>query len=120
MGAKNNDSCREFFKLLQILPLSAQHIYSLLIFVVNNKNLLMDNADLYAIKTRNIYNLHLPSLHLTVFQMGVHYAGIKVFNYLPPSIKSIASDTEVFKKTLKRFLMDNSFYSVDKFINFKE
>ena len=36
------------------------------------------------------------------------------------SIKSIASDTEVFKKTLKRFLMDNSFYSVDEFINFKE
>ena len=24
MGAKNNDSCREFFKLLKILPLSAQ------------------------------------------------------------------------------------------------
>ena len=51
---------------------------------------------------------------------GVCYAGIKVFNYLPTSIKSIASDTEVFKKTLKRFLMDNSFYSVDEFINFKE
>ena len=36
---------------------------------------------------------------------GVCYAGIKVFNYLPTSIKSIASDTEVSKKTSKRFLM---------------
>ena len=71
-------------------------------FVVNNKNLFMDNADLYSIKTRNSYNLHLPSPHLTVFQKGVHYAGIKVFSYLPTSIKSIASDTEVFKKYLKR------------------
>ena len=39
MGARNKDSCREFFKLLKILPLSAQYIYSLLIFVVNNRNL---------------------------------------------------------------------------------
>ena len=30
MGAKNNDSCREFFKVPKILPLSAQYIYSLL------------------------------------------------------------------------------------------
>ena len=66
-------------------------------FVVTNKNLYMDNADLYSIKTRNSYNLHLPSPHLTVFQKAVHYAGIKVFNYLPTSVKSIASDTEVFK-----------------------
>ena len=28
--------------------------------------------------------------------------------------------TEIFKKTLKMFLMDNVFYSVDEFINFKE
>jgi len=44
MGAKNNDSFREFFKILKILPLSAQYIYSLLMFVVNNRNLFLDNA----------------------------------------------------------------------------
>ena len=121
MGTKNNDSCREFFKLLKILPLSAQYIYSLLMFVVNNKNLFMDNADLYSIKTRNSYNLHLPSPHFNSISKGSTLCWYKkVFNYLPTSIKSIASDTEVFKKTLKRFLMDNSFYSVDEFINFKE
>ena len=120
MGAKTNDSCREFFKLLRILPFYAQYIYSLLMFVVSNNHLFMVNADLYLTETRNSHNFHLPSTHLTVFQKGVHYAGIKVFNSLPTSIKSIASDTEVFKKTLKRFLMDNSFYSVDEFINFKE
>ena len=53
MGAENNDSCIEFFRLLKILPLSAPYIYSLLMFVVNNKNLFMANADLYSIKTRN-------------------------------------------------------------------
>ena len=120
MGAKNNDSCREFFKLLKILPLSAQYIYSLLMFLVNNKNLFLDNVDLYSIKTRNSYNLHPLLCHLTKYQKGVHYAGIRAFNHLPTFIKNIANETKVFKKTLKRFLMDNSFYSMDEFFNFKE
>jgi len=55
MGARNNDLCREFFKILNILPLSAQYIYSLLMFVVNNRNLFLDNADSYTVKTRNIF-----------------------------------------------------------------
>jgi hypothetical protein len=45
MGARNNDSCREFFKMLNILPLFAQYIYSLFMFVVNNRNLFLDNAE---------------------------------------------------------------------------
>jgi hypothetical protein len=61
--ARNNDSCREFFKLLKILPLSAQYIYSELMFVVNNRDLFLDNAELHTIKTRNSYNLH--PLYLT-------------------------------------------------------
>jgi hypothetical protein len=89
-------------------------------FVVNNRNLFLDNAELYTIKTRNSYNLHPPLSHLTKYQKGVHYAGVRVFNNLPPSIKSIANETKVFKKTLKRFLLDNSFYSMDEFFNFKE
>jgi len=120
MGAKNNDSCREFFNLLKLLPLSVQYIYSLLMFVVNNRNLFFDNADLYSVKTRNSYNLHPPLSHLTKYQKGVHYAGIRVFSHLPPSIKNIANETKMFKKTFKRFHMDNSFYSMDEFFNFKE
>ena len=114
IGAKNNDSCREFLKLLKILPLSAHYIHSLLMFVVNNRNLFLDNADLYSIKTRNSYNLQSPLCHLTKYQKGVHYAGIRVFNHLPTSIKSVANETKVFKKTLKRmnfFILRNKVYS---------
>jgi hypothetical protein len=31
-----------------------------------------------------------------------------------------ANETKRFKNTLKKLLMDNSFYSVDEFINFRE
>ena len=79
----------------------------------------MDNAELYTIKTRNIYNLHPPLSHLTKYQKGVHYAGIRIFNQLPTSIKSIANETKELKKALKEFLLDNSFYSMDEFFNFK-
>ena len=120
MWARNNDSCREFFKILKILPLSAQYIYSLLMFVVNNRNLFLDNEELYTIKTRNSYNLQPPLSHLTKYQKGVHYTGIRIFNHLPTSIKSIANETKEFKKTLKRFLLDNTFYSTDEFFNYKE
>ena len=114
--SSNNDSSREFFKILKILPLSAQYIYSVLMFVVNNRNLFSDNAELYTIKTRNSYNLHPPLSRLTKYQNRVHYVGITVFDHLPPSIKSIANEIKVFKKTLKRFLLDNSFYSMDEFL----
>jgi hypothetical protein len=47
--------------------------------------------------------------HIGAHAKLVHYAGIRVFSQLPTSIKSVANETKVFKKTLKRFLMDNSF-----------
>jgi hypothetical protein len=109
-----------FFKLLKILPLSAQYTNSLLMFVVNNRNLFLDNAELYTIKTRNSNNLYPRLSHLTKYQNGVHYDRIRVFNHLPPSINSTANETIVFKKTLKRFILDNSFYSMDEFFNSKE
>jgi len=89
-------------------------------FVFNNRNLFLDNAELYTIKTRNSYNVHPPLSHLTKYQKGVHYAGIRIFSHLPTSIKSIANETKELKKTLKRFLLDNSFYSMDEFFNHKE
>ena len=92
---------------------------TLLIFVVNNRNLFLDNAELYTIKTRNSYNLHHPLSHLTKYQTAVHYAGIRIFNYLPTSIKSIVNETKEFKRALKRFLLNNSFYSMDEFFNYK-
>jgi hypothetical protein len=89
-------------------------------FVVNNRNLFLDNAELYSTKTRNSHNLHLPLPHSTKYQKGVHYAGVWLFNHLPAYIKKSTNESKVFRKTLKKFLMDNSFYSVDEFINFRE
>ena len=89
-------------------------------FVVNNRNLFLYNAELYTIKARNSYNLHPPLSHLSKYKKGVDYAGIRIFNHLPTSKKSIANEAKEFKKIFKMFLLDNSFYSMDEFLNYKE
>jgi len=38
IGCGYTESCRELFKELKILPLSLQHIFSLLLFIVYNRD----------------------------------------------------------------------------------
>ena len=38
MNSGNKDSCRDLFKQLHILPLQSQYIFSVLMFVVKNKD----------------------------------------------------------------------------------
>jgi hypothetical protein len=52
-------------------------------------------------------------------QKGLHYSGITLFNALPLSIKQAAYDSKKFKHLLKAFLISNSFYSAEEYLNFK-
>ena len=38
--ARSRDSCRECFKMLVLLPLMAQHTYTVTVFLVSNKEYL--------------------------------------------------------------------------------
>jgi hypothetical protein len=73
------DSCKELFKKMETLPLQSQFIFSLLLFVVNNRDQFKSNSEIYGRNTRHTNNLHYPICNLTVFQKGVYYFGIKVF-----------------------------------------
>jgi hypothetical protein len=68
VGTGIRDSCREFFKILNILPLISQYIFSLVLFVVNNKNQFRMNSEIHSINTRNNSNFHQPLSYLTVYQ----------------------------------------------------
>jgi len=103
------DSCRELFKTMEILPLYSQYMFSLLMYVVNNKHLFTKNLEVHNHDTRSANNFHLPTTNLTKYQNGAYYTGIKIFNYLTALIKNVVNEIQVFKKTLKRFLLDNSF-----------
>ena len=64
------------------------------------------NSVVHNINTRHSSDLYLPSAHLSKVQKGVYYSGIKVFNCLPPGIKSLCGDVRKFKRALERCLLE--------------
>jgi hypothetical protein len=115
MKARNKDSCRPLFRLLNILPFYSQYILSMSIFVVTNWDIFMLNSDIHNIHTRHGSDLHYLAYNLTKAQKAVSYSGIKVFNNLPHNIKSLSNNPNKFKHALRSFLLVGSFYSLDEY-----
>jgi hypothetical protein len=82
-------------------------------YVVKNKYLFTKNLEVRN-NTRSVNNFHLPITNLTKYQKGAYYTRI---NNLPAHTNNVANEIQVFKKILKRFLQDNSFYSTDEYFN---
>jgi len=120
MNVDRRTSCSNLFKQLGILPLQSQYIFSLMMFVARNRELFVINANVHNLPTRSHNDLHLPIANLSVFQKGVYFSGVKIFNNLPTNVKQTFYDFYKFKKALKRFLLDNSFYSLEEYYNWKE
>jgi hypothetical protein len=81
--------------------------------VSTNRELFVNNAVIHNFPTRH-QDLHLPIANLSVFQEGVYFSGIKIYNNLPTRIKQLSHDTLKFKKAVKGFLLDKSFYSLEE------
>jgi len=77
------------------------------------------NLDIHSFNTRFNHDLHIPVANLTVFQKGVQYSGIKAYNHLPPTIKQLSHDIPKFKAALKRFLLTNSFYTLEEYYSWE-
>jgi hypothetical protein len=50
-------------------------------------------------------------------QKGVLFSGSRIYNHLPLNIKLLSKDIKVFKSSLRRFLIENVFYSIDEYYN---
>jgi hypothetical protein len=71
--------------------------------------------DIRSLNTINSLDLHLPSTNLSIIQRGVLYSGCKAFNNLPADIKRNSENPQHFKKVLKKYLMDQSIYSLEEY-----
>jgi hypothetical protein len=78
---------REHFRKLKILPLQFQYILSLSLFVIHNTNYFKVNSEIHNINIRTKCNLRPFLYHLSTYQKGTYYFGIKVFNGVPAQIK---------------------------------
>jgi len=113
------DSCGDLVTKLNSLPLQSQYIFSLLMFVVKNKDLFKTNSYVHSFNTRSRHVLHIPAANLAVLQNGVCYSGIKINNHLPPIIKKLSYDSCLMVGgrwllilALRRFFYTKSFYSL--------
>ena len=70
---------------------------------------------MHTINTRLNNNLHVPPANLTVYQRGVYYSGIKIFNHLPTTIKNLSDNKKKFQIALRKFLLYISFYSLEEY-----
>ena len=78
------------------------------------------NISIHNINTKNKHHLHRPNVNLPCFQKSAFYAGIKIFNSLPPSFTILKHDKAKFKATLRKYLYTHSLHSVDKLFMCKD
>jgi hypothetical protein len=95
-AAKPTNSCRNLLKKPEILPLPCEYIFSLMNFIAKYLKLFQTNSTIHI-------HLHRPIANFSCFQKGAYYAGIKIFNSLPPSLKTISDKKEKFKVQLKKY-----------------
>jgi hypothetical protein len=92
INSKKVVSCTELFKTMESLPFNPKHIFSLLLYVVNNKHLFTKNLEIYNkdVNSDNIFHLHF--INFTKYEKAAHYEGIKIFNHLPTHTKFVANE----------------------------
>lgn len=76
-------------KTLKTSPLQSQNVFTLLLFVANNKNKLKMNSGDHNTNSTQQFNFHQPLTNLSLYQNGIYSSGIQVFNHLPRSIKHL-------------------------------
>jgi len=115
MGCKSNQSCRELFTKLRILPLPSQYILSLLMFLNKNKDQFTANSQIYHYVTRQQSDFHQPIANQAKYQKKIGYMGVKVFDRLPINIKKEFDNSKKFRHSLKNFLREKSFHSLQEY-----
>jgi hypothetical protein len=94
VGYGCREYCRQLFKELKILTLLSQYIFSLLLFVVNNRDYFVSNSVYDNINTRWKNYLHLPYISLAIYQKGVYYSCIKIFTGFPKQLRKSAASSK--------------------------
>jgi hypothetical protein len=94
MGVNSQVFCRKLFCELEILTLT---------------------SDVHSHNTIHKHNLYVQYCNTNRSKRSVVNMGIKLYNNLPIELKNV-SEFKVFKKKLKCYLLNRSFYSLHEFL----
>jgi hypothetical protein len=112
-GINRTDSCRPFFAELGILPLPCIYILHCLIYVKERLHDFDMRNDYHQHNTRFNNQIDTRFVRLSKTQNSFKYVGVKLFNKLPVTARSISTIT--FTKVLVRWLRAKCFYSIGEF-----
>jgi len=116
-GSRPKTSCKPLFQLLGILTIISQYILSLMKFLLQNQENFTSNTEVHNINTRNKLKLHKSVSNLALYQKGVYYMSIKIFNKLPYCIARVVENKRYFIPTLRQYLVSKSFYPLEEFFD---
>jgi hypothetical protein len=108
-------SCRNLFRTLGILPLPCLNISEMICWTKFNHDKLEHNSDLHEHDTRHKTDLHPLTCRTNLAKNNGLNMGIALYNKLPQNLSKL--DTKhIFKNKVKKFLLQNVFYSVDEYL----
>jgi len=115
-GVSSRTSCRQLFKESNILTVVSLYIFEVTCFIWKYCQSLEQNTQVHQHNTWRKLDLHVKMQNTEVYKKSVINMGTKVYNNLPRFLKEIG-DYRAFKRKLKKFLLLQSFYSVEEFVS---
>jgi hypothetical protein len=95
-----------------IFYLYQAHIFSLMLFSVDNMHYFQTRSSVHEINTVYKNQLHIPSIRLTAIEECPTYSAIKIFNKLPPRISGL---NLFVKSALRKYLLTHHFF-IEEFL----
>jgi hypothetical protein len=112
-GSHFKAHCKPLFIEHKIMTVINIYIYHALIFTKNRLPNYQIRRDIHNYNTRSNKQINIPFHRLTKSKNSYEVIGQKLFNKLPLHIKDVPSN--LFKKKLSYWLINNPFYSVNEF-----
>jgi hypothetical protein len=111
---KNRVSYRILFGDFKILTVTLLYIFEILCFIKINKSYMTQYSDIHKYNTQGKWDLYVQLCSTAHYKNSVINMGIKIHYNLPCELKGI-ENFKVFKNKLKNYLLQNCFYSLQKF-----
>jgi Reverse transcriptase (RNA-dependent DNA polymerase) len=113
-GLRKDEPCRKYYLNLNIMTVPSIYIHSTIMLAISNDSLAVEKPYVHNYNTRCKENVN-KLLRLRLSERSPENAAIKLYNFLPNSLKCITNYSK-FSLKLKEHLTKLSLYSIEEFV----